>query len=142
MRAKPTLYWLITSLIVFAVLSGGVAELVQRRETVEGMLHLGYPLYFISILGVWKVLGAIALLIPRFPRLKEWAYAGIVFNMTGAAVSHAATGDNTTHIVVPLVLAVFAIASWALRPPARIIGALPGPKIIQLHTEAAVNVGL
>ena len=72
-------YWTTTIIIAFILLSGGVAELVRQKDTVEGMVHLGYPVYFVSILGVWKVLGAVALLAPRFPRLKEWAYAGVFF---------------------------------------------------------------
>ena len=85
-------------------------------------MHLGYPVYFITILGFWKVLGAIALLAPRFPRLKEWAYAGIFFEMTGAAASHAVRGDAAWHVVVTLGFAVLAVVSWALRPPSRTLG--------------------
>jgi uncharacterized membrane protein YphA (DoxX/SURF4 family) len=96
-----------------------VAELVQRKENVEGMIFLGYPLYFMMILGVWKVLGTIALLVPRFPRLKEWAYAGIFFTMTGAALSHAVSGDATWHVIYTGSLAVLTVASWALRPQSR-----------------------
>jgi hypothetical protein len=93
---------------------------------------LGYPLYFFHILGFWKTLGAIAILVPRFPRLKEWAYAGIFFDLTGAAVSCAAVGDYGAygfHIIAPLVLAVLTVASWALRPPSRTIGVLMPAKI-------------
>jgi hypothetical protein len=84
-------------------------------------------MYFFAILGVWKVLGAIAILVPRFPRLKEWAYAGIFFDLTGAAVSCAAVGGYGAyafHIIAPLVLTVLTVASWALRPQSRIIGIL------------------
>jgi uncharacterized membrane protein YphA (DoxX/SURF4 family) len=97
--------------------------------TVDGFVHiLGYPRYFVTILGFWKVLGAIAILVPRFPRLKEWAYAGIFFDLTGAAASSAAVGGSggiyAFHILAPLVLAVMAVASWALRPESRTIGSL------------------
>ena len=96
--------------------------------TVKGTVHvLGYPPYFLTVLGVWKVLGAIAILMPRFPRLKEWAYAGIFFDLTGAAASYAAAGDHGVsafHILAPLFLAVLAVASWALRPESRTIGIL------------------
>jgi uncharacterized membrane protein YphA (DoxX/SURF4 family) len=84
-------------------------------------------MYFFAILGYWKVLGAIAILVPRFPRLKEWAYAGIFFDLTGAAASVAAVGGYGAyafHIVAPLVLAVLTVASWALRPESRVIGIL------------------
>ena len=83
------------------------------------MHHLGYPLYFASILGVWKLLGAIAIVVPGFPRLKEWAYAGFCFDLTAAALSHAAVGDTTGDIVAPLVFLALVFASWALRPASR-----------------------
>ncbi len=124
MKTKVIGYWVITAILVFNLLSGAVAELAQRKENVEGMLLLGYPLYFMMIIGVWKVLGTIALLVPRFPRLKEWAYAGIFFNMTGAAVSHAVSGDAAWHMIYTGALAVLAVASWALRPESRTLGVL------------------
>ncbi len=82
MRIKLTSYWVVTAFLLFNVLAGAVAELTQQKGNVEGMIFLGYPLYFMMILGVWKVLGTIALFVPRFPRLKEWAYAGIFGNIT------------------------------------------------------------
>ncbi len=121
-------YWIITPLLVFAIGSGGVAELAHLPANVGGIVHvLGYPPYVLTILGFWKVLGAIALLVPRFPRLKEWAYAGIFFNVTGAAASHAAVGDYgiyAFHVLVNLFLAVLVVASWALRPESRTLGVL------------------
>jgi uncharacterized membrane protein YphA (DoxX/SURF4 family) len=86
------------------------------------MVQLGYPIYLLTILGIWKVLGGIALLAPRFPRLKEWAYAGTLFDLTGASASHAFHGDGPWHVVVPLVLAALALGSWALRPSSRTLG--------------------
>jgi uncharacterized membrane protein YphA (DoxX/SURF4 family) len=127
LKTKAIAYWIATGILVLAILSGGVAELAQRRDNVEGMALLGYPPYFLTILGLWKVLGSIALLAPGFPRLKEWAYAGIFFNVTGAAASHAAVGDYgiyAFHIVVNLVFAGLAVASWALRPQSRTLGIL------------------
>lgn len=93
-----------------------MAELAHRPENVDGIVHLGYPVYFVTILGLWKVLGSIAVLAPRFPRLKEWAYAGIFFNMTGAAASHAVCRDATWHVAVTLTFAALSMVSWALRP--------------------------
>jgi hypothetical protein len=81
----------------------------------------------LTILGIWKVLGAIAIVVPRYPRLKEWAYAGIFFNVTGAAASHAAAGDSGAygwHVLVNLALAGLVVASWALRPESRTVGVL------------------
>ena len=127
-RARTIGYWVTTGLVAFAIGSGGAAQLARMPENVEGMTHLGYPVYLLTILGIWKVLGTVAILIPGLPRLKEWAYAGIVFDLTGASASHAASGDVTWHIVVPLILAVLAFASWTLRPPSRIVGSLGGVK--------------
>jgi uncharacterized membrane protein YphA (DoxX/SURF4 family) len=124
MKTKMIGYWFTTGLLVFGLLSGGLAELARRPENVEGMRHLGYPLYFITILGFWKLMAVIALLIPRFPRLKEWAYAGVFFNMTGAAASHAVSGDAPWHVIVTIVFAGLAVASWALRPHGRTLGVL------------------
>ena len=121
MKIKAISYWAATAILVLGLLSGGAAELARRREIVEGMVHLGYPLYFITILGFWKVLGGIALLAPRFPRLKEWAYAGIFFDMSGAVVSHTVRGDSVSHLIAPGVFAALAVASWALRPPSRTV---------------------
>lgn len=97
---------------------------MHRPENVEGIEQLGYPLYVVTILGIWKILGAIALLVPRFPRLKEWAYAGVFFNMTGAFASHAVRGSAAFHLVGTGVMIVLAVASWALRPQSRILGEL------------------
>ena len=123
-RGRTVAYWVITVVLAFALLSGGAAELAHRRENVEGIMLLGYPAYLVTIIGFWKVLGGITLLAPRFPRLKEWAYAGIFFNMTGAAASHAVRGDAAWHVIVTLVFAVLAVASWALRPESRTLGVL------------------
>ena len=117
-------YWATTGLLTLMVVSGGVAELLRRPENVAGMAQLGYPVYVLTILGSWKVLGAAALLVPGLPRLKEWAYAGIFFNMTGAAASHLASGDASWHAAVTLAFAGLAVASWALRPASRTVGIL------------------
>ena len=116
---KSITYWMTTGLVVFAMLSGGIAELAHRPETIDGMKQLGYPVYFVMILGFWKLLGSLALVVPGVPRVKEWAYAGIFFNMTGAAVSHLVCHDAAWHVGVTLGLAALAVASWALRPASR-----------------------
>ena len=124
MRAKSIAYWITTILVGFSM-SGGVFQLARVPGVVDGFVRiLHYPPYFVSILGFWKVAGAIAILIPRFPRLKEWAYAGIFFDLTGAVVSNIAVGGNAFHILAPLFLALVAVASWALRPPSRTLGTL------------------
>jgi hypothetical protein len=119
------LYWAATILVAFSM-SGGVAQLAHVQGVVDGFVRLGYPQYFVTILGFWKVAGAIAILVPRFPRLKEWAYAGIFFDLTGAAASSAAVHGGALHMLAPLIFALLAVASWYLRPPSRTIGAL-GP---------------
>jgi uncharacterized membrane protein YphA (DoxX/SURF4 family) len=124
MRTKMIAYWLVTAFLLLNVLSGALAELARLPGNVEGMRALGYPLYLMTILGVWKVLGTAALLVPRFPRLKEWAYAGIFFNMSGAAISHVVAGDPAWHAVYTGLLAVLTVASWALRPESRTLGVL------------------
>ena len=128
MKARIIAYWTTTALVASFIGSAGVAQLALLRGNVHGTAPvLGYPLYFMTILGFWKVLGAIAILVPRFPRLKEWAYAGIFFDLTGTAASHAAAGDHGVyafHILVTLFLAVVAVASWAFRPESRTIGIL------------------
>ncbi|HXO18647.1 MAG TPA: DoxX family protein [Thermoanaerobaculia bacterium] len=119
MKARAVGYWICTALIAFAFLSGGVVDVMRPQQALEGMTHLGYPPYFMIILGVWKILGGVVILLPGFALPKEWAYAGMIFDLTGASASHFATGDDVRHIVVPLVLAVLVVASWALRPESR-----------------------
>jgi hypothetical protein len=128
MKTKTIVYWTMTILVAFFIGGGGVAQMAQFRAHPHGVVPvLGYPMYFFAILGFWKVLGSIAILVPRFPLLKEWAYAGIFFDLTGAAASCAAVGGYGAygfHVLAPLVIAGFTVASWALRPPSRKIGVL------------------
>ena len=112
-------YWVTTGILAAVLLSGGAAQMMRLPQNVEGMHRLGYPLYFMTILGVWKILGALALLAPRMPRLKEWAYAGAFFVLSGAVASHIAAGDRASLYVWPLLFAIFVIVSWALRPESR-----------------------
>lgn len=114
-----TLYWIATALIVFQLGTGGIGDILRPATLVEGMTHLGYPVYFCVILGIWKVAGAIAIVVPRYPRLKEWAYAGAFFDLTGAAASHGFTSDPAAKFIVPLIFAAIALVSWALRPASR-----------------------
>lgn len=87
MRTRQVAYWLATAVTAFVFLSGGVSNVAQPRYVMEGMTALGYPAYFVTILGVWKILGGVIILAPRFSRLKEWAYAGMFFDLSGAAAS-------------------------------------------------------
>jgi hypothetical protein len=117
-KRKKIAYWITTGLLCFSLL-GGIGQLFQVKQIVDGFAPLGYPLYFLSIIGFWKTMAIIAILIPQFPLAKECAYAGIFFAMTGACISHIAVNDTTFHIIVPLVIAGLAIASWYLRPADR-----------------------
>lgn len=117
-RRTTTAYWIITALLCFCML-GGIGQLFQVKEIVDGFAPLGYPTYFISIIGFWKTMAIIAILIPKFPLLKEWAYAGIFFAMTGASISHIAVNDTLFHIIMPLIIAGLAVTSWYLRPASR-----------------------
>jgi uncharacterized membrane protein YphA (DoxX/SURF4 family) len=123
-RTRAIAYWMATGIIAFAMFSGGIAELAHRPETINGMKELGYPVYFVMIIGAWKLLGSLALVAPRFPRLKEWAYAGIFFNLTGAAISHVVRDSAAWHVGVTLGLAAITLTSWALRPPNRALGSV------------------
>ncbi|WP_419877583.1 DoxX family protein [Brevibacillus centrosporus] len=121
-RGKLIAYWSVTFLLAAAVMLSGIGQLMQYGGNVELVTKLGYPVYMLTILGIWKVLGAIALVVPGFPRLKEWVHAGIFFLMTGAALSHAFANDFGEYgfsIILPLFYTVLNIVSWALRPQNR-----------------------
>jgi hypothetical protein len=113
---RSILYWITTALLAFILISGGL-WLMSTSQPMGG--HLGFPDYFWLMLGFLKILGGIAILVPGFPLLKEWAYAGIVFNMLGASASRIFVGDSAAHIIVPLVICAIAVASWYLRPESR-----------------------
>ena len=111
---QAILYWTATGLIALILISGGLWLLSTSQFMVDG-----FPPYFWKILAVWKIVGGLVILIPRFPIAKEWAYAGAVFNMTGATAARVSMSDSTAHILVPLLLCGVAIASWRLRPASR-----------------------
>jgi uncharacterized membrane protein YphA (DoxX/SURF4 family) len=119
MTRRSALYWTTTAFLAIAFLVPGVGNIIHASHIASDMAHLGYPSYFLYILGCWKVLGAIAILVPGLPRLKEWAYAGMIFDLTGAAASRAAVGDKALMIVVPLLIGSVALMSWSLRPRGR-----------------------
>jgi hypothetical protein len=129
-KAVSVAYWICTALTAFFIASGGLAYALAVPDVVAGVIQLGFPLYFVQLLGVWKVLGGLAIVAPGFPRLKEWAYAGILFDLTGAAVASAVMGASIGaewwHVLAPLSIAAMMVASWALRPPSR---RLPGPAL-------------
>ena len=117
--AKAILYWLTTGLVALSYLGGGYYDIAQPAEAMEAATRLKYPNYFFTILGVWKIGAFLVLLAPKLPRLKEWTYAGIFFNLTGAAASHAFVKDPLGDIAVPLIILTMAMISWWLRPASR-----------------------
>jgi len=124
-RNKIT-YWISTIWLALGMLATGALQLFKAKAEgavappgVYGITHLGYPVYFLTILGVWKILGVVALLIPKFPLLKEWAYAGFFFAMSGAVFSHIASGDSMTQNVPALLLLILTAISWYFRPADR-----------------------
>ncbi len=122
-------YWIATGLTAFVFLFSGAVDVARPSSVIEVMATLGYPGYMAVILGVWKILGGVVVVIPGFPRLKEWAYAGMVFDLTGASASHAACGHPAGDIATPLVILGIVMASWALRPEGRALRDAAGTTI-------------
>jgi uncharacterized membrane protein YphA (DoxX/SURF4 family) len=125
-KRNKIIYWISTIWLALGMLSTGTLQLFKAQAEgalappgVYGITHLGYPIYFLTILGVWKILGVVAVLIPKFPLLKEWAYAGFFFVMSGAIFSHIAVGDPIKEILPSLVLLVLTVVSWYFRPENR-----------------------
>lgn len=125
LNSRAFRYWIATVPLSLAFFGGAVFDLSRAPEVRASLTALGYPLYFATLLGVWKALGAVAILVPRFERLKEWAYAGMVFDLSSAAISHAVVGDPLGNVLVPLVLLGLTFASWALRPDDRRLPSRP-----------------
>ena len=114
-KRNKFIYWMSTIPLALGMFSGGVAQILRVKESVEGILHLGYPVYFMTILGIWKVMGVVVILMPKFALLKEWAYAGFFFAMTGAVISHIIIKDSFAEVVAPLVFTMLTVASWYFR---------------------------
>ena len=119
MSGKKIGYWAVTGILAVGLFGSGSANVLGVEEVVKGVTDLGYPSYFPLIIGGWKFLGALAILVPRMGRLKEWAYAGLAFLFSGAVISHVAAGDPVAAVVAPLVLLGLATASYFLRPEGR-----------------------
>lgn len=118
-KRKKIIYWIATLWLSLGMVSTGIVQLIKTDDEVLSMNCLGYPLYFLTILGVWKILGVVALLIPKFTLLKEWAYAGFFFAMSGAIISHIAVNDPIGEVFPPLLLIALTIVSWYFRPADR-----------------------
>lgn len=118
-KRNKIIYWIATIWLSLGMLSTGLVQLFKMKEEVTKMDQLGYPHYILTILGVWKILGVVTILIPKFPLLKEWAYAGFFFAMSGAVFSHLASGSEAKEIFGPVLLIVLTAVSWYFRPAER-----------------------
>lgn len=118
-KRNKIIYWIATIWLSLGMVSTGIVQLIQMEEEVDKMSELGYPAYFLLILGVWKLLGVVAVLIPKAPVVKEWAYAGFFFAMSGAFISHLAVGDEAVELFGPSLLIVLTVVSWYFRPASR-----------------------
>src|ERR1043165_7039597 len=121
-KRDKIIYWIATIWLALGMVSTGAAPLLKGKAGAGGLdslMHLGYPVYFLTILGVWKMLGVIAILIPRFPLLKEWAYAGFFFVVSGAIFSHLIMGDDAKELFGPTLLLILLVVSWYFRPADR-----------------------
>ncbi|MEH6703520.1 MAG: DoxX family protein [Galbibacter orientalis] len=118
-KRNKIIYWIATIWLALGMVSTGIVQLIKLEEEVEVINALGFPTYLLTILGVWKILGTIAVLLPKLPLLKEWAYAGFFFAMTGAAISHLIVGDEIITLFGPILLVALTIISWYFRPNSR-----------------------
>ena len=122
-KRNKIIYWIATIWLSLGMVSTGVVQLLKLKGngpgSLESMTHLGYPVYFVTLLGIAKILGVIALLIPKFPLLKEWAYAGFFFMMSGAIFTHIAAGNSMSEIFPSLLLLILIVVSWYFRPSDR-----------------------
>ncbi|ABF42576.1 conserved hypothetical protein [Candidatus Koribacter versatilis Ellin345] len=121
MMTKASGYWASTVLAALLFMVPGLGLLGRVSHFTDDMAHLGYPLYFLTFLGAWKVLGALAILAPGIPRVKEWAYAGMIFDLSGAMISRAVMGDGAVKVIVPCVVGCLVVFSWSLRPAGRLL---------------------
>ena len=115
-KRNKIIYWIATIWLAVAMLASGVQQIFHTKSFVDIIVPLGYPIYFLTILGVWKILGVVVLLIPKFPLLKEWAYAGFFFAMSGAFFSHIASSNSLSEIFPSLILLIMIVVSWYFRP--------------------------
>ena len=118
-KTGKIIYWGATLWLALGMLSTGIVQLIKMEEEVANFSKLGYPLYLMTIIGLWKILGVVAVLIPKFPLLKEWAYAGFFFAMSGAIISHIVVADPAAELFGPSLLLILTVVSWYFRPADR-----------------------
>ncbi len=119
LKSKKIAFWIVTVLLCLGMLGGGLAQLFKAKPNVDGIVALGYPLYLLTILGIWKLLAVFTILIPKYPLVKEWAYAGLFFLLSGGTISHLASGEPVMKAMPVFVFLCLTIASWYLRPADR-----------------------
>ena len=119
LKKNKILYWISTLWLSLGMLSTGIVQLFKVEDEIEFILDMGYPVYFLPLLGIWKILGVVVVLIPKLPLVKEWAYAGFFFSMTGAIYSHIALENSINEILPPLLLLTLTVISWFYRPADR-----------------------
>ena len=115
-KRNKIIYWISTIWLALGMLSSGIVQLLQAEAEIAFIIRLGYPRYFLTLLGIWKIAGVIVLLVPKLPLLKEWAYAGFFFAMSGAIFSHIASGSQVNEIFPSLLLLLLTLVSWYFRP--------------------------
>ena len=118
-KRNKIIYWIATVWLALGMLSTGIVQLIRMPEEIGVITRLGYPVYILTILGIWKILGVAAVLLPKFTLVKEWAYAGVFFAMSGAVFSHAASGSDAKEFFGPVLLLVLTATSWYFRPASR-----------------------
>ena len=124
-KRNAIIYWIATLWLALGMTATAIPQLLKLKgngdapPAVDGIVHLGYPVYFLTILAIAKLLGVVAILVPRYPLLKEWAYAGFFFIMTGAVYSHLASGDAAKDLFPSLLLLALTMVSWYFRPAGR-----------------------
>jgi uncharacterized membrane protein YphA (DoxX/SURF4 family) len=122
-KRNKIIYWVATAWLALGMVSTGIVQIIKMDKEAALFAHLRYPEYLLAILGIWKLLGTVAVLAPKLPLLKEWAYAGFFFAMSGAVFSHAAVGDEPKEFLGPALLIVLTTISWHFRPVGRKIPA-------------------
>jgi len=127
-KRNKIIYWIATAWLSLGMLSTGIVQLIKMKEEVTNIEQLGYPVYLLTLIGIWKILGVIAILIPKFALLKEWAYAGFFFAMTGAIFSHLAGGNGAKELFGPVLLLVLTVVSWYFRTADRKISPTGGTR--------------
>ncbi len=118
-KSRTIFYWITTILSAMAFMIPGIGNLTHHPHFAADMANLGYPSYFLTVFGIWKILGAISIMAPNLKRLKEWAYAGMIFDLTGAAFSRISSHNEIIMAVIPLLISCVVFTSWALRPDNR-----------------------